>query len=51
MQYLVNAFYGRMRMLNWKSGDVFARVTQTEKSPLFKSLVALAKREGVKHGR
>jgi hypothetical protein len=46
MQFLVRAFEGRLRMLNWKSGDIYPPITQPQKSNLFKSLRELAERKG-----
>jgi hypothetical protein len=48
MQYLEAAYIGRLRMLNWKSGDTGPRVTQTKPSSLLQSLMKL--KEDAKNG-
>jgi len=45
MQYLISAMNGRLRMLNWKSGDIGPRVTGVA-AGLIKSLIELKKQEG-----
>ena len=48
MQYLESAYMGRLRMLNWKSGDTGPRVTQTKPPRLLESLMKL--KEDAKNG-
>jgi hypothetical protein len=48
MPYIINCYVGRLRMLNWKSGDTGPKVTQTKKPDMIAALMLLAKQEGVK---
>ncbi len=52
MQWLIKAMNGRLRMLNWKSGDIGPRVTNVTNpltsKRLFESLRELKKQEGGK---
>jgi hypothetical protein len=41
MVFLTRAFEGRLRMLNWKSGDIYPPITQSKKSNLIESFKRL----------
>jgi hypothetical protein len=48
MAYIVNCYVGRLRMLNWESGDTGPKVTQVKRPSLLKSLMQL--KESAKNG-
>jgi hypothetical protein len=49
MTYIVNCYVGRLRMLNWKSGDTGPKLTQTRRPSLIESFKRL--KESTRNGR
>lgn len=49
MSYIVNCYVGRLRMLNWESGDTGPKTTQTKKPNLIEAFRML--KERATHGR